>query len=347
MTAAPRLERLEGKSDFAVDPDSIERQLSALWREASESRGGAAAVTRACLWNVIAYVPEGGPSDLRDAIGQLATHIASRTLVLQVGAADAEAKLDAWVSANCILAEGGGKLVCSEEVTLAASGEDRQHLPGLVRALLVPGVPTALVCLGVPYPDEPLMKALLRVSDRVVFDASAVTPSALSRATQAMARCRLGGIDLGWLRRAALRKEVASLFDPPATAADVDAVVRIEARAASSEVTTARLMLGWVSAVLGLEPTPAGEGTWSSGARTLRLIVEEARTGLALTFDRDDGTARAVECGARLVSSGPGAGPDRPPGTSGLDALVARALATRTEDATFASALAAARSLDG
>lgn len=351
-----QLERLDRAVDFDVDPDTIEQQLAALWREASEGAHGDAAVTRACLWNVIAYVPCDAVGEaqtrLRDAMRRLPAHLANRTLVLDVGPEEPDRPpLDAWVSANCLRAEGGGKLVCSEEVTLAARGDGRRHLPSLVRALLVPGVPTAFVVAGVPDPDDPLSAAMLRATDRVLLDGDVCSrPDVLADAAAAVRAGELGGMDLGWLRRAPLRAEVAALFDPPAGQAELETVRRVFVSASLAEASTGRLVLGWALGALGARDVrPDGGSRWRANrdAGELEIVLEvgDAHEALTIRFDHQDGDSRKVRCGSRLTSSGPGACPDRPTAGASLEALIARGLATRSEDPAYLTALESARRL--
>ena len=135
-----RLEQFSAGERFAVDPDAIERELAAIWREAGTTArtGDARPVTRACLWNVIVHLEERQGRDnyvaaerWEQAISQLAAHLASRTLVVRTRPAKPkDPELESWISANCVIAGGGGKLVCSEEITLASRGTGDRHLAG-------------------------------------------------------------------------------------------------------------------------------------------------------------------------------------------------------------------------
>lgn len=341
------LERLEARTPPRVDPEAIEAQLAALWREAGESVDGKQAVTRACLWNVVAVVDADGDEDLRAAVQRLPLHLASRTLILRVAEADGDAPLlEGGVSANCILAEGGGKLVCSEEVTLTARGEGQDHLPSLVRALLVPGVPTALVFAGTPDPASGLHRALLKLADRLVSDVDrSPRGQPLEDLQLALHGTRLYGMDLGWLRRAGLREGVASLFDPPATPADIAAIRQVSIAAPASARWTARLTLGWVASALGCAVDASGLAR--RGDTEIALALETSDAGLTVALDAEgrDG-ARTVACDQRTrVMDGATPGLDRPEATFPLEAQLARALATRTEDGAFRTALAIAREL--
>ena len=354
--AAGEVQRLSTQAS-AIDPEAIEKQLAALWRQAGESRGGAAAVTRACLWNVIAYVPKragaegaAGAADLSAAIKALPKHLASRTLLLETEhEVEGQPALDSWVSANCIIGAGGGKLVCSEEVTLLARGPGARHLPGLVRALLVPGVPTALVMAGVPDEADPVVKALVHICDRVVFDVDASTLlNPLAAASRVIAQCKMQGLDLGWLRRQTVREQVATLFDPPTTEADLNEVSRILVRAPASEAATARVLAAWLLHALKVQSITSAEALrWTAQrpghALDLQIELQDAPT-LEITFT-GSAAPKSVRCGDRVTTTGCGAAPERSGPAPQLEALIARALATRSADAGFLHALEAANRL--
>src|SRR6185295_18631806 len=126
-------------------------------------------------------------------------------------------ELEAWISANCHLAPGGGKLLCSEEITLSAHGGGAAHLPALVSALQVPDVPAALVWIGARPSEAIREKRLLEGADRVVIDTGAIGGSAELVGVASLARFagEIEVADLGWLRLGPFRLLLASLFDPP------------------------------------------------------------------------------------------------------------------------------------
>lgn len=357
---AARVERLRAQEAEAVSPDAIERALAALWREAGEATVGHQAVTRACLWNVIAHVEErpgaegaAGAPALVKALERLPLFLANRTLILRTRPDDAgRPALSAYVSANCLVAEGGGKLVCSEEVTVTAGPDALVHLPGLVRALLVPGVPVALVLPGAPALSAPWLRDLVALSDRVITDLdTSPRPDALAETRLALVEPAMRGMDLGWLRRSALRREIAAMFDPPAPPAR--SVTQVDLHVPATERSTGRLLLGWLASALGAGP-PAreGPGRWRAerrGGAALALSLEDEPAtgggGLSVRFLTAGGEA-LVRCGDRLTSTaGHCPDVDRPANGETREARVARALRTRAEDAGYLAALSYAEAL--
>lgn len=323
MSVETELERIS--TPHAVDPASIERELSAVWREASD---GEMAVTRACAWNVV-FAPDPGLDPVASALPR---HLAARALVLR-DAPDGEAPLKSWISANCILAPHGGKLVCSEEVSLQATVEGRRHIPGLIRALLVPGVPVGVVFAGVPALGT-LSEELLGLADRVVIHG---LEDAQVEGFRVRSRLQAGqGLaDRAWFSQAELRSAVASAFDE-----NPDASVRVqevEAHAPEGLRGEAALALGWVADRMGVRDLDRGRAQHRQGEVRLGWVPGE--TGLLLRFVCPDGIRSVHRCadGSMVVETPQGIDRQRRHATEPAG-LLARALLGRSADEGYARA---------
>ena len=360
------LERFSRGDRFAVDPDSIERELAAVWREAGRSNHhGARPVTRACLWNVVAHEerrPDGeghlGAATLMETIQALPQHVASRALVLRTEASDDDRpEIESWISANCALSPDGNKVVCSEEITVASRGEGDRHLTSLVHALLVPDVPTAAVFAGVPPTGGIIDEDVLDVADRVVtrVDGSS-QPRPLRRIHELLGRTPLGIMDLGWISQSGLRTLVAELFEPPATDADWRGVESVTVRAQRAAKSSARLMLGWIGASLGArDPSRCDEQQWrlDANGRDLYLeLVDDESPGTAgisrieLSAERQSYVTKAMDHRHWLMVPG-----HRPARQCVLDVAplaeqVATALRSRRTDPDFMNALVIGSALE-
>lgn len=351
-----RLERFSAGESFAVDPDAIERELAALWREAGKTTDKQHPVTRACLWNIAVHLEErtdqegfGQAERLLDMINELPKHLAARALVLRTQPAG-EPELESWISANCILAGGGQKLVCSEEITIAARGSGDRHLPSLVRALLVPAVPTAAVFGGVPPADRDGLAQISALAERVVTDVDRSTQSRpLARVSEVMAHAPLMAIDLGWLARAPLRSVIAEMFDPPLTVEALGGIDRVRYVAPGGETWSSYLMLGWIASALGVQGGSAGQAAaWSlptKDGRELALLFEldEKAPGPRIEFTlhgRSDPLVVApIEPNVVEIPSPGGSRIRKPIAHPSSAGLLARALSTRSEDQAFAAAM--------
>ena len=256
------VEHFTGGESIGVDVPAIERDLAALWRE---SATGGKSVTRACLWNLVVHASnEEAVARAKALVNAIAPACPSRALVLDVreSAAPGERELEAWISANCHIAPGGGKLLCSEEITIAARASGRTHVPALVRALLVPDVPAALLWAG-PAPrgeDAAWLEPLLRGADRLVVDTDDPAAPVGGRAAgwragtwRTLVACAraVQVVDLGWLRLSPFRVLLASCFDPPVGGAVLARTQRASVVVSPRGVATGELLLGWLAARLG------------------------------------------------------------------------------------------------
>lgn len=261
----PRSERTANAftrgEELHVDVSAIERELSALWRVASSQEKNA--VTRACSWNVIADVETERLEADREILDKVALRVPARLLVLaHPGAGSEEDRLDAYVSANCQLSPQGGKLLCSESITIESSGARVKHVASLVRALLVPDVPTAYVVID----DTDRLftnPEIVACADRVVFDGAAIP---VERGLAAVADLPVKTLaDLAWLRLGFLRSAIASVFDPPIGAEPLSHLREVQITSSRRDAVEARLLVGWLASLLGwsdLENLGEGRATY-------------------------------------------------------------------------------------
>lgn len=279
--------------DLGVDVGGIERELAALWRDASKRSRHHDQVTRACSWNLVVHCGDDATyAAARPIVDQAVRYVPSRTLMLKprpnAPAPDGK-EVEAWVSAACQVASGGGgKLLCTEEITIESRGpEGVAHLPGLVRALTVPDVPTALYWAGAPPTSSSALRILLAGVDRLVFDTQALPEGVEGGLTKV---AHVGGMldglalaDLAWLRTASMRSVIASLFDAPVGPAPLDRLKRVRVQTTPRGVPAAKLLIGWLASRLGWgtpERAERGQLGWqlkAGAGSTLRLDIDVDR----------------------------------------------------------------------
>jgi hypothetical protein len=238
------LEHFTGGVAIGVDVAAIERDLAALWRQAA---GGQTSVTRACSWNLVVYAEgDEGLSRTKKLSNALVATVPSRTLILHHRPDQPGPELEAFVTANCRLLPGGGKLVCSEEITVETRGHGNDYLPSLTRALLVPDIPTAVLCGGVPESGH-LLQELMGAADRLIVDSHAMSKGhPMHRLGNALSRV----VDLAWLRTFPWRAAVASVFDAPEARAQLSQRQHIAVSCAREWESEAKLLVGWLQSRL-------------------------------------------------------------------------------------------------
>jgi hypothetical protein len=318
------VERFTGGASVGVNVAAIERDLASLWRQAAT---GQKAVTRACSWNLVVHVV--GDETLERAktlADALVAIVPSRTLILHHRPNANGPELEAFVTANCKLMPGGGKLLCSEEITVESRKGGSDYLPSLTRALLVPDIPTAVLVAGLPK-DSALLQELLTVSTRLIIDShGAEQLQDVERLGKALPRVA----DLSWLRSAPWRLAVAAAFDRPDDAALLFKLNRVKLTAGPGFASEARLVLGWLAAKLswGLKE----DGLVARQQGKVRVDVEAGEgTGFRAEFEAEGGRKITVEVAQPPL-------PD--------EALVTAALGPRGSDKLYQAALRRAVELE-
>lgn len=319
-----RVEAFTAGALIAVEPDRIEHELMALWRKAAErarESGGRLAVARACLWNFIVH--SDGEQEYRRTkrtLDEVSETIPARILALHetldesqstvVG--DDGAPLRAYVEANYRKVSGGRREVVAEEITLEATRLQSQRLPGLVRSLLLPDVPTALFVRN-PAGDYKWLPQLVRDADRLVFDSGKVDGGAgilqveaalqrlLPTGKAAGAPLPIDLADLGWLRLWPWRILVASLFDEPQATAALPELDEVHIEYAPDAESAALLLAGWLMGRLQLAlggpiASPAAE------APSLDFTLHTGSEGRPVTLRLIRGTTELAPVGIHRVT---------------------------------------------
>ena len=273
--ARANFERFARGEPIAVDVREIERELGALWQQASHD-GGTGAVARAALWNLV--IPTHGREALArtkalvDAIAPAAP-IRAITLCLDDGAGG---DLSATIESNVVSQPGGRRVVYSEEITLVGPVGAEAHFGAMVRALQVPGVRTATLWMDAAMPSTLLVRELLPVTRRLIVDtASCAAPLHLQDLERLAARTQPRPVaDLGWLRLGSFRLLFAGLFDAPVGGAPLRGATRLTVRHRPGGDVSALLIVAWLGHLLHWRPLRASQT--SDG-------------GLRFDFERADG----------------------------------------------------------
>lgn len=212
-----------------VDISAIERSLADLWKNEAGTEG---AVTRAALWNVVAHAETEQQRDLAaNTLSSVSGTVPQRSIIVEASVASDE-RLSAWISANCTVF-GGGKQVCSEEITITAGGGRVAHVPSLVRALLIPEMPVAAWWIGdLPLGRDEYIADFLDVADRLIIDSHAFDSAAdLDLVLHIASTTSTAPADLTWVRLEDLRVATAALFDSESMRPRIEMLRKVTIRA--------------------------------------------------------------------------------------------------------------------
>ncbi len=364
--ARANFERFARGEPIPVEVGEIERELSSLWQQASQTGGSGAssAVSRAMLWNLV--VPTRGRQGLEKTkalCDAIAPAVPVRAIALCLDDTLAGQPLSATIDSNVVSQPGGGRTVYCEEISLIGPPGAEAHFGAMVRALQVPGVRTATLWMDATMPSALLARELLPVTRRLIVDTASCGRPMELRDLEALAARALPRpvADLGWLRLGSFRVLFAGLFDPPVGGGPLRRATRLAVRHRAGGDVSALLVVAWLG--LLLEWTAVGAaGTGDGGVRFdfqrpggapvqafLVPSVAACDRSAIVEIELDDGrdqyivTRTAVdEAEVRL--------PIAPPRTVKLDAasdaeLCVAALGPRGRDPLFARCLAYAARL--
>lgn len=266
-TVNPDLEK-----DVRVDVNAIEKSLAELWR-ANKGAEDTDTLTRAALWNVVGHAStDAHRVEASEVLGRASAAVPQRTIVVRSDPA-ADAEMSSWISANCHLI-GGGKQVCSEEISITAGGDRIQRVPPLVNALLIPDMPVAVWWLGdLPNENETYVESLLDPADRLIVDSVHFdSPADLALVSRVAEHTTTMPADLNWVRLEEWRAATASIFDPPDMRSRLQTIRRLRVVSAASdqdffgENIESLLFASWISVQVGHGVDAAGKVEAASGS---------------------------------------------------------------------------------
>ena len=251
-------ERFTRGEHIDVEIDRIERAFADLWKAASA--GGDGAVSRAALWNLVVPTRAQDHERARKMVDELAPLLPARVLVLVEepetagGDADKDDGVRATIESNVVARSSGARVVYSEEITLRGRRGDARF-GALVRALQVPGLPTATLWSDATMPEGLLRRQILPETDRLVLDTGLCTrPRQLlevQRCAELASHDGLPVTDLGWLRLANFRLLFAGLFDAPVGGGPLLTARRVTIHHRASDEPSALLLAAWLASTLG------------------------------------------------------------------------------------------------
>src|SRR5438132_909915 len=268
-----------------VNPTAIEKSLAQSWR--ADKDDGEHTVTRAALWNVVAHTSSREHQDqASEALAKASAAVPQRTIIVRSDPA-AQPEISSWISANCHDA-GGGRQVCSEEISIVAGGDRIHRLPPLVNALLIPDMPVAFWWLGdLPNENEAYVETLLDAADRLIVDSVHFdSPADLVLLSRVAEKTTTAPADLNWMRLEEWRAATASIFDPPDMRSRLQSIRRVRVISGTTDTTffgemiEALLYASWISAQVGHQVDAAGNVKGPVGAMDYKFVGRKQTSGV-------------------------------------------------------------------
>lgn len=284
-----------------IDVGAIERELTALWQQASEDEDQG--VIRSSILNLLVYVPHTSEAA---AVDEMLTDITashpSRAILMIVDLASVEARLEAQVTSRCTLPTGTSKQVCCEQVTVTAAGDAVAEVPSAVTPLLLADLPVYLWWRAVPsIKDKTLFRKLADISDRVIIDSALFNDphgDLVSMAAVLYETPRWTAIsDLNWARLTAWRALLAGFYDiadyRPLLNRLKQVTIRYGPSATDPDTIPARALLlgGWLASRLGWS-VQLGNVKRTPGSTSFEFSVDGRSFGVEFAHTR-----REIEAG--------------------------------------------------
>jgi glucose-6-phosphate dehydrogenase assembly protein OpcA len=294
-------ENLPGAGATSINVDAIERQLTALWQQASqdEEHGG---VTRASMLNLLVRVPgRAEAAKINEMLTDITAARPCRAILIVADAEAPEEALTADVTSRCTIPSASSKQVCCEQVTITAGGAQAAEVPSAVAPLLLSDLPVYLWWHAVPRLADPLFRHLVDLSDRVVIDSANFLDQEGDLASMAAVlndTPRWTALsDLNWARLIAWRALLAGFYDIGDYRPLLDRLKRVTVRyappAADPAVipTRALLLAGWLASRLRWSVKP-GTTKRATGSTSLGISVDGRSFDLEFAHTR-----RKIEAG--------------------------------------------------
>ncbi|HEX8172901.1 MAG TPA: glucose-6-phosphate dehydrogenase assembly protein OpcA [Thermoanaerobaculia bacterium] len=251
--------------DVRVNAHTIEKRLADIWRDerGDDEQDENQAVTRAALWNVVAHTwTSEQHAFATETLGRASASVPQRTIVVRadpnVDRHGGAGEMTSYISTNCHMI-GGGRQVCSEEVSIVASGERVAHVPPLVASLLLPDMPVAVWWLGdLPNERPSYVDTLLDPADRLIVDSSQFDSAEdFALVFRIADKTTTAPADLNWARVEEWRSATAAMFDPPGMRERMRAIAKVRVisggAAKIGPLSEAVLFVSWLTAQLGYE----------------------------------------------------------------------------------------------
>ncbi len=363
-------------ADFVSVPvGKIEQELANQLKAEQDQDGPP--IHRARMSNLVIYCDQQEQVDTASsALSEIVAVHPSRVLLLLAEAAKPDKEIEASVRLRTRYVNGSRQEVGSEQVRLHATGRSVEHLPYIVRGLLIGDLPTNVWWVSQQPPPlaGPLLYDLTEYAEQIIYDSFGwLEPHRGVSATAAwLARFERDGgqgrwrvaSDLNWRRLKTWRRLMAQALDPSTAPGALGSIREVQIEHGPHAVTQAWELASWFGSRLGWRVKagrfdPGVEIAWQietpHGPVRLRIdrhaegpqVIERVRIACeiegqptALNLVNEDQKRLSVIPEGQNVASR-----TMTLKTSSLAELVGRQLTDRERDPVFSEAMAIAQVL--
>lgn len=250
--------------------------LRGLWKACVAAEQGND-VARALTANVVGVAPVAVREDLRATLDSLQRRTPCRAFVVLI---DDKAPGNRATISAASRRHGKTRDIVLEEVELHVPPAEFDHVPGLIRPLLVNDLASHLYWCGPWQDDAPMFEALHDLCDHTTVDSRRLAEPARQLTALAVRQQRGERLtDLAWLRLRPWRRALAEAFERSGWRPDADPVVEIVHGALAT--APALLLARWLESRLGAR-TQCRVGTESGAApEVVRVRFDGAQIEVA------------------------------------------------------------------
>ena len=258
----------------------LEKELRELWSPSTDP--SAIPMSRVCTMNIEVVASSHELLErYTPVIDEVTSFIPSRVILASMEPDSAGDEITGSATAVCSIE--GGRNICSERITLRATGNACARSASAIEAFLVPEIPTALVWLGRVHVDDPVFQDLANDAHRIILDSMYTSLASLLHVVS-WARTQSNApeiSDMAWTRLASWHEMTARFFDNAETRHLASKITKITLRQASEPGARLgpepALLLGWLAT---------------------RLEWKTTRLGGKVRFKRPDGGTVQLELGS-------------------------------------------------
>ena len=281
------LDAPDGSRPFGAT--GIESDLRSMWKRAGETDPSkAGAIYRAALSNLVVPLDPGLASKLMPVLVDVTRRHPSRLFTIEARVVPRGAGLRARVGALCHRRNGGGGLVCCEQVIVQSDSESIPLIPSAIRSLLIGDLPTVLLDFQ-PDQDLPWVSELMDMADLILED-SCLNEAGKERGVWKLVEREGSGKvhDLAWARLAPWRHVLAEVFDMKEYLPALKTLRRVEIGFAGAGYPPppAWLLTGWLATRLAwtFQGASRSEILFRSGSGDVSVVMRGtgSREGRAL-----------------------------------------------------------------
>lgn len=233
-------------SSSRVQPDKLLKELEHVWAELGKGHEAEALVRACSMTLIVATTDPGDEVSLKNALGQLMSSHPARMLILRITEEPAP-RLEASISAQCVLAFGRREQICCEMIEVRATRDRLSDVYAASLGLTVADLPAILWVRDLHLLQEPRFSPMLQLARTLLVDTVALGASVLP-SLEGLRRAGWRVKDLAWTRCTAWRETLAQSFENECMHGRISEITDVEiAHAGAHPLVSGLYLRSWLA----------------------------------------------------------------------------------------------------